>query len=121
MAKTSSRGARNNNPSGRNQYRDGGMLDMVRGRPIAAAATVAGAAAAGLFLWSKRAQISDQLTNLSDQIGQWGENMRSGGGDDLDTTDLTSSASRAATGSRRPATARTRPVEAAQIDEVSAT
>ena len=71
------RGSRNNNPSGRNQY-SGGMMDLARERPVAAAAVAAGAAAAGLFLWSKRSQISDQLSSLSDQIGEWTENMRSG-------------------------------------------
>ena len=71
MAKSNSRSGRNNNPSGRNQYSDWGVMDMARERPFAAAAAAAGAAAAGLFLWSKRAQISDQLTSLSDQIGEW--------------------------------------------------
>ncbi len=68
--------SRNNNPSGRNQYSSGGVLDLARERPLAAAATAVGAAAAGLFLWSKRSQISDQLTNLSDQISEWSENAR---------------------------------------------
>ena len=79
MAKSNSRGGRNNNPSGRNQYSDWGVMDMVRDRPVAAAAAAAGAAAAGLFLWSRRSQISNQLSNISDQIGDWTENMRSGG------------------------------------------
>src|SRR6478609_4722923 len=64
--------SRNNNPTGRNQY-SSGVLDIARDRPIAAAAVAAGAAAAGLFLWSKRSQISDQLSNLSDQLGEWRE------------------------------------------------
>ncbi len=72
---TSNRGG-NNNPTGRNQY-SGGVMDMARDRPMAAAAVAAGAAAAGLFLWSKRSQISDQLSNLSDQIGEWREGMGS--------------------------------------------
>ena len=80
MAKTNNRSggnrggsnrSRNNNPSGRNQYSDWGVLDMARERPMAAAAVAAGAAAAGLFLWSKRTQISDQLSNLSDQFSEW--------------------------------------------------
>jgi len=71
MPRNNSRGGRNNNPSGRNQYSDWGVIEMARERPFAAAATAVGAAAAGLFLWSKRTQISDQLSNLSDQIGQW--------------------------------------------------
>jgi hypothetical protein len=76
--------SRNNNPTGRNQY-SGGVMDVARERPFAAAATAVGAAAAGLFLWSKRSQISDQLSNLSDQIGEWSENMRGG-----QSTDFTS-------------------------------
>ncbi|HEX6785411.1 MAG TPA: hypothetical protein VF098_12270 [Sphingomicrobium sp.] len=77
----SNRGGRNNNPSGRNQYTGGGMIDMVRERPIAAATAAVGAAAAGVFLWSKRSQISDQIHNLSDQISEWREGMQSGDGE----------------------------------------
>ena len=73
------RGGRNNNPSGRNQY-SWGVMEMARERPMTAAAVAAGTAAAGLFLWSKRTAISDQLTNLSDQIGEWTQNMSSGDG-----------------------------------------
>jgi hypothetical protein len=96
MPRSSNRGGRNNNPSGRNQYSDWGVMEMARERPFAAAAAAAGAAAAGLFLWSKRAQISDQLSNLSDQIGEWTEGFRSGdesgfGGQD-DTAGLTTAA-----------------------------
>ena len=75
------RSGRNNNPSGRNQY-SGGVMDLARERPVAAAAVAAGAAAAGLFLWSKRSQISDQISSLSDQFGDWTENMRAERGDD---------------------------------------
>jgi hypothetical protein len=83
---------RNNNPSGRNQY-SGGVVDMARERPFTAAAVTAGAAAAGLFLWSKRAQISDQLSNLSEQMSEWSQNMRSGEssaffGDSRDQSDI---------------------------------
>ena len=84
MPRTSNRGRRNNNPSGRNQYSsDFGVTELVRERPIAAAAAAAGAAAAGLFLWSKRQQISNQLSNLSDQIGEWTESRS---GDEIDDT-----------------------------------
>jgi len=71
MPRSNSRGGRNNNPSGRNQYSDWGVMEMVRERPIAAAAATVGAAATGLFLWSKRTQIGDQLSNLSDQFSEW--------------------------------------------------
>jgi len=75
MPRSNSRGGRNNNPSGRNQYSDWGVTEMVRERPFAAAAAAAGAAAAGLFLWSKRAQISSQLSHLIDQFGEWTESF----------------------------------------------
>jgi len=73
----SNRGRRgqNNNPEGRNQY--SGMMSMVRENPITAAAAVGSAVAAGVFLWSRRNQISDQLSNLSDQISEWRDGFRS--------------------------------------------
>ena len=88
----SNRGGRNNNPTGRNQY-SGGMMDMVRDRPVAAATAAVGAAAAGLFLWSKRSQISEQLSSLSDQISEWRDGMQSGEwfmarGDSADQSDI---------------------------------
>ena len=86
MPRSNRRGGRNNNPEGRNQYSDWGVMEMARERPFAAAAAAAGAAAAGLFLWSRRAQISDQLSNLSDQIGEWRQGM---GSSDFETADDT--------------------------------
>jgi hypothetical protein len=69
---------RNNNPDGRNQY--SGVISSARDNPVATAAAVGGAVAAGVFLWSRRNQISDQLGNLADQIGEWREGMSSGSG-----------------------------------------
>jgi hypothetical protein len=89
---SSNRGGRNNNPTGRNQYSDWGVMELARERPVAAAAVAAGAAAAGLFLWSKRSQISDQLSQLSDQFGEWREGMQSSGEFD-DTAGLTTTGS----------------------------
>jgi len=83
------RGGRNNNPSGRNQYSDWGVMEMARERPIAAAAAAAGAAAAGLFLWSKR-------TAISDQFSEWREGMHSSGEFD-DTAGLTATGSTGST------------------------
>jgi hypothetical protein len=104
MPRSNSRGGRNNNPSGRNQYSDSGMMDLVRDRPVAAVAAAAGAAAAGLFLWSRRSQISNQLSNLSDQIGEWTENMTSGdgpfGGDDTGGFSSSSSGLRSSSSSQ---------------------
>jgi hypothetical protein len=76
MARSNSRGGRNNNPAGHNQY-DRGLVDSARDRPIAAAAAIGGAVAAGIFLWSKRNQISDQISSLSDQISDWREGLQS--------------------------------------------
>ena len=67
---------RNNNAEGRNQY--SGLSGRARENPIAAAAAVGGAVAAGVFLWSRRNQISDQIGNLSDQIGEWRDSFMSG-------------------------------------------
>ena len=75
----STRGGRINNPTGRNQYSDWGVIEMARERPFAAAAAAASAAAAGLFLWSIRSQISSQLSSLRDQIGDWTANIGSSG------------------------------------------
>ena len=106
MAKNSNRGG-NSRGSSRNSSDSwsGGVMDVARERPIAAAAVAAGAAAAGLFLWSKRSQISQQLSNLSDQISEWTENMGSGNGSDFsdDTAGLTTtgqSGTRSTSGTR---------------------
>ena len=68
---------RNNNPDGRNQY--SGMMSTARDNPLTTAAAVGGAVAAGVFLWSRRNQISDQISNLSDQISEWREGLSSSG------------------------------------------
>ncbi len=71
-----SRRSNNNNPEGYNQY-NSGWMDTARERPVAAAAAAAAAVGAGVFLWSKRGQISEQLSHISDQLGEWTENMSS--------------------------------------------
>ena len=74
---SSNRGrGRTNTPDGHTQYTNS-WLDSARDRPIAAAATAAAAVGAGVFLWSRRSTISDQISNLSDQITDWTDNMRS--------------------------------------------
>ena len=70
---------RNNNPEGRNQYTNDWM-STARDRPVASAAVAAAAVGAGVFLWSRRDQISSQLSQLSDQIGQWSDTMQTGRG-----------------------------------------
>ena len=74
----------NNNPEGHNQY-NSGWMGMARDRPATAAAVAAGTVAAGVFLWSKRAQITEQLSLLSEQIGEWTENMNSTSQRELET------------------------------------
>ena len=71
--------SKNNNPEGYNQY-SSGWIDTARERPVAAAAAAAAAGGASVFLWSRRSQISEQLNNLSDQIGEWSETMSARGG-----------------------------------------
>jgi hypothetical protein len=68
---------RNNNPEGRNQYSNG-WTDTVLERPVASAAAAAAAVGASVFLWSKRNQISDQISRLSGQVSDWADEMRSG-------------------------------------------
>jgi hypothetical protein len=70
------RRSKNNNPEGYNQY-NSGWMDAARERPVAAAAAAAAAVGAGVFLWSKRGQISEQLSQISDQIGEWSETLSS--------------------------------------------
>lgn len=76
MAKSNQRG-RNNNPEGHNQY-SGGWMDTAKEKPFTTAAAAAAAVGAGVFLWSRRNQISDQISNLSGQIHDWADDMRSG-------------------------------------------
>ena len=51
--------------------------ESAKDKPFTTAAAAAGAVAAGVFLWSKRNQISDQISRLSDQITDWAGEMRS--------------------------------------------
>lgn len=61
-------------------------LDTAKDAPLATAAVAAGAVAAGVFLWSKRNQISNQLSDLSGQISDWTSQMQGGNGRDLALT-----------------------------------
>ena len=112
MARNNQRGRNNNNSEGRNQY-SSSWMDTARDRPIAAAATAAAAFGAGVFLCPKRNQISDQLSNHSDQITDWTQNMRSSEQDEFETMDAggspaamgsTSSRTSRSTGSRPTST-----------------
>ncbi|MEO7240000.1 MAG: hypothetical protein ABIW16_01235 [Sphingomicrobium sp.] len=80
MANSNQRGrsrGHNNNPAGRNQY-SGGIADIARERPFTAAIAAAATVGAGVFLWSRRSQISEQIGTLSDQIADWREGMSDG-------------------------------------------
>lgn len=76
MARNSNNQRNSNRSSMQPQQMVSGWADTARERPMATAAAVGGAVAAGVFLWSRRNQISDQLSHMSDQIGEWSENMR---------------------------------------------
>ena len=65
-SKSGSSRTRTNNPKGRNQY--SGMMGTARQNPLATAAAVGGAVAAGVFLWSRRNQISEQIGSLAEQV-----------------------------------------------------
>lgn len=47
------------------------FTDTARENPLAAAAAVGGAVAAGVFLWSRRNRIGDQIGQLTDQFNEW--------------------------------------------------
>ena len=72
MARSNQRGSKNNNPTGRNQY-SSDWMGTVRDRPMASAAAAAAADRPGVFQSSKRNQISDQISRLSDQMSDWSE------------------------------------------------
>lgn len=84
MARNTRGGGSRGSSGNRASDRTGGVMEIARDRPMAAAAVAAGAAAAGLFLWSKRSQISNKLSNISDQIGEWTDNFGSSGSFDSD-------------------------------------
>lgn len=75
MARNNQRGRNNNNPEGRNQYSNGWM-DTAKEKPFTTAAAAAAAVGAGVFLWSRRNQISDQINSLSGQLYDWADEMR---------------------------------------------
>ena len=75
MAQNNQSGSSNNNPTGINQH-SRNWVDAAKDRPMTAAAAAAAAVGAGVFLWSRRNQISDQLGHMSGQINDWSENMR---------------------------------------------
>src|SRR4051794_40676206 len=69
------RSTRNNNPTGRNQH--SGVMGTARDNPLATAVALGGAVAAGVFLWSRRNRVSDQIGTLTDQVSEWTESVRS--------------------------------------------
>ena len=98
--------SKNNNPSGRNQYNNDWM-NSVKDRPIAAAAVAAASVGAGVFLWSKRAALSEQMSNLSSQISDWTDSMRSSSEEDeFEAMGSDSSPSGAVTGTTSARTSR---------------
>jgi hypothetical protein len=99
MAKNNNRnqsGRHNNNPHGHNQYTNQ-WVETARDHPIATAAAAAGAAgavAAGVYLWSHRNDVGNQVSKISrtasemgrkasqkasEKASEWTERMRSDG------------------------------------------
>ena len=82
-------------------------FDTARENPLATAAAVGGAVAAGVFLWSRRNQISDQISQLSDQIGEWrsgsmnSDYEMAGAGDEMMASQSKSTSRRSSAGNRR--------------------
>jgi hypothetical protein len=81
--------------SSRNNQRNqsSSFTSKARQSPFATAAAVAGAVAAGVFLWSRRNEVSDHIGNLTDQFGDWRERLGgSGEGNGSDQSPASSSA-----------------------------
>jgi hypothetical protein len=76
MARNNQRGSRSNSSNSRDRS-NGGVVEAARDNPIKAAVTAAAAVGAGVFLWSRRNQISDQIGQLGDQISDWRDSMGS--------------------------------------------
>ena len=68
-----SRSSRSNSSRDNDQSMMSHWTETAKDNPVKAAA-----AAAGVFLWSKRNQISNQISRLSDQVTDWADEMRSG-------------------------------------------
>ena len=117
MARNNQRGSKNNNPEGRNQY-SSGWMGTAKERPVATAAAAAAAVGAGVFLWSRRNQISEQISNLSDQFNDWTSSQQYGGGSESGDLEYAGSGSSGiasdATGSTTSSGARGRGKSASQ-------
>ena len=71
MANNNQRGRNNNNPHGHNQNTNE-WLAPVKDHPIASAAAAAAAVGAGVFLWSKRNQVGNQVSKISRTANEMG-------------------------------------------------
>ena len=79
MANNSNRGGNRGGGSRSSSERSVFSWETAREKPLATAVTIGAAAAAGAFLWSRRNQISEQLSDLSEQIGEWTDGLNFGG------------------------------------------
>lgn len=80
--------------------RDRRALSMAKGNPLALAAAVVSAFAAGVLLWSRRNEISDQIGKLADDMRRpWQETEVSGNFAAKDTSGGASNAAGATRGS----------------------
>ena len=82
--------------------------DSAKEKPLATAAAAAGAVAAGVFLWSKRNQISEQISRLSDQISDWSEERGwTGNSSEMETAGATDSSAMETSGRNSSRSGRT--------------
>ena len=100
MPRNNQRGRKNNNPEGHNQY-NSGWMDTAKESPMKTAAAAAAAVGAGVFLWSRRNEISGQISRLSDQITDWADDMRSNRSDGSEMAMADDSMASSAIGSSR--------------------
>ena len=60
----------NRNRDSKGRFDSDGFIDKARDRPFASAAVAAGVAAAGAFLWSRRGQIGDAMSEGMDRLSE---------------------------------------------------
>lgn len=72
------------------RFASNGVLGSLRDRPLTSAALAAGAAAAGAFLWSRRAQIGEQAGKLGERVSEQYDRAseRFASGSDNETTGM---------------------------------
>lgn len=87
---TTQRSSRNTKSMGRDQSAP--LARKARAKPFATAAAIGSVVAAGVFLWTRRSEISDKVENLPEQLGELREKVGLGGDVAQETSSQDSSA-----------------------------